>query len=222
MKTFAPYFIPAICFLFLCSLSVSAQPHIYPKNGEDGLPGTESNSFLIGWQTIPNAIGYQYVMSDNPRCFVGCSGDTRFQTVTDTFAVEFNLQQDHWYYWITRIIYVNGDTSLWSTISSFVTTGIEDSPQMITPTNPTAHEGLTLHIDWGLDPNAVELNYRLININGYEMIADSYSKPHPDLRFDRFSIPTPALPGGYYVLEVRIRRTNSLIETRQTLKLLIR
>lgn len=212
----------ACCFVVLSVSSSYGQIHAYPENGGQGVPGTEPNSFLFGWNSTPNVIGYQYVVSDNPRCFVGCSGDTRFRTVFDTVGVEFNLQKDHWYYWITRIIYANKDTSLWSPISSFLTTAAEASPRMVNPPNPIESDDIPFNIDWGLDPDAIQLNYRLVNIQGHQLIRGSYDKPHPDIRFDQYALPIESLPGGYYILEIRVKRANSLVETRQTLKLMIR
>lgn len=212
----------ACLFVVLSFSSSYSQIHAYPENGGAGVAGTEPNSFLFGWKAVPNVIGYQYVVSDNPRCFVGCSGDTRFRTVTDTLGVEFNMQKDHWYYWITRIIYANKDTSLWSSISSFLTTEAEASPKMINPPNPIESSRIPLNIDWGLDPDAIQLNYRLVNSQGHQLMQGSYDKPHPDIRFDAFALQIAELPGGYYILEVRVKRANSLVETRQTVKLMIR
>lgn len=93
---------------------------------------------------------------------------------------------------------------------------------MVNPPNPFEGTALPLNIDWGLDPDAVEMNFRLVNMNGYVLSEGNYRKPHPDLRFDSHALPLPSVPGGMYVLEVRVTRANSLVETRQTLKLMLR
>lgn len=123
-----PKYLLKIIFIF-CLSSVHAQTHLEPENGGDGLPGIVTGSFTIKWATVDSFSIYEYIMSDNPLCFTGCPGDTRQKKTISNSVTEFNLQEDVWYYWITRVYYLDGDTSYWSGISSFLAkTPLIDKP----------------------------------------------------------------------------------------------
>ena len=83
------WYIALLLGIGLCAQTAQAQQHVSPRNGAKGVPGPFIHSFVIEWEAVPGAIGYEYVLSDNPLCFAGCPGDTRQERVTNTFAVEY-------------------------------------------------------------------------------------------------------------------------------------
>jgi hypothetical protein len=158
----------SILFVFWANL-VLAQAHLVPLNGADGVSGGISRSFRIGWERIDNALGYEYILSDNPACFEGCPGDTRQANTLDTTAVEYNLQENKWYYWITRIFYDTGDTSYWSPITSFLAKNPPEKPLEdfveIFP-NPIMGENLSFQINWGINPKINSFTIQIYDYDG--------------------------------------------------------
>ncbi|MEO1381963.1 MAG: hypothetical protein AAFV78_01865 [Bacteroidota bacterium] len=152
---------------FLAFLPFSmAQRHLLPEHRGEGVPGPVDNSFVIVWESVPGATGYEYVLSDNRFCFKGCAGDTRESVTRDTFATEFALQPDISYYWITRIFFANGDTSDWTLISRFNTTPVDIRPLFVAAPSPLVGRQLQLFIDWAAIPDIQSLDWELIDLQG--------------------------------------------------------
>ena len=181
------------------------QIHIYPNDGQAGVPGPVPRSFVIGWQHFEGAVNYQYVVSDNPLCFSGCAGDTREGFVADSFVVEFNLEPNRWYYWITRIHFASGDSSAWTLISSFFTEGPEDQARILTVApNPVAGDQVRLRVDWGLNPDARKIQLKLFNQQGNLVKNGLIAKESFVLRFEDVQLPIDDLPSGIYHLRVLV------------------
>ncbi len=208
--------LPLLFFLLLLSTNaLQSQIHRYPENGGAGVAGSIPGSYLIGWNRFEGAIGYEYVVSDNPLCFVGCAGDTRNSVVQDTVVLEYDLTPQKWYYWITRIYFADGDTAHWSPISSFFTESPDDLPRLVTPAqNPVVGNTLSLLIDWARNPEALEMKINLFDQTGYLLRQESYRRNLAGARFEEAQIAVQDLPGGYYFVDVlaetnRNNRNNS-------------
>lgn len=196
-------------FLVNTSLSIS-QPHLAPPDGGDGVAGTIPKSFVIEWAPVEGAIAYEYVMSDNPYCFTGCSGDTRQRVVSAPSATEYNLQTDVWYYWITRIILSPEDTSEWTLISSFFATTPESPGYFVNIyPNPATDDVIRLTLDWGIDPNAKEIAVSLYNSSGQPLRNWVFKKPGNSTRFEEVEIPGEDLISGLYFIQVAVNGGSS-------------
>ena len=198
------------------------QVHSIPENGAKGIPGTVPNSFIIGWKPFEDAIGYEYVVSDNPLCFVGCAGDTRQAMVTDTLAQEFNLQENTWYYWITRIIHASGDTSHWSLISSFFTESPSDSDAKmlsIAP-NPVIYPTLNLRLDWAQNPEANTVEGVIYDQNGNPRREFSFNRLF-GVRFEDIEMSIDGLPAGMYILQARVNGNQNNLNNLFTIKMIV-
>ena len=198
-------FLQAFVLAFLIVAPLQAQIHLYPKEGEKGISGPVPRSFVVGWQHFEGAVNYQYVVSDNPLCFSGCAGDTREGFVADSFVVEFNLEPNRWYYWITRIHFANGDSSAWTLISSFFTEGPEDQARILAVApNPVAGDQIKLRVDWGLNPDAQKIQLKLFNQQGHLVRDELIAKESFVLRFEEVQLPIDDLPSGIYHLRVLV------------------
>ena len=212
-----------LLFLFLINFSpLLAQVHKLPSDGGKGVPGSIPNSFLIGWKGVEGAMGYEYVLSDNPLCFSGCSGDTREAFTTDTFVVEYNLEADKWYYWITRIILSPDDTSHWSLISSFRTENPENSEakMLSVAPNPIRAPNLTLRLDWAQNPEANQVFLSLYDLNGTIRRQTIFNRAI-GLRFEEFSLQVPELPRGIYILKASVNSNQNNLNNQFTIKVII-
>lgn len=216
-----PLFLASVCTFLLSLMMLKAQVHRFPDQGEKGVPGAVHNSFVIGWGGIEGAKAYQYVLSDNPLCFSGCSGDTREKFTEDTVAVEYNMQPDTWYYWITRIIYTKGDTSEWSLISSFFAENPEDSRAKLVSIagNPVSGPELPLRFDWGLNPEASQVKLKLMDLNG-NILRNVLVTRSTGVRFENREIPFEELAPGLYILDVVISGNLNNINNTFTLKVI--
>jgi hypothetical protein len=196
--------IPLIFFAFsLISFDVSSQIHIAPPNGGDGLPGAVSRSFEIYWESIDSASYYEYIVSNNPACFEGCPGDTRQKKTLDTLGVEYNLQENTWYYWITRIYYENGDTSPWTFISSFlaISSEIIDKGQLaVFAPNPTFGD-INIKLDWGVNPEAETITINLYSINGLKVGETVIIEKTGVSRYQKYLLPFSIPTEGVYIAE---------------------
>jgi len=200
--------LPISWLFFFCILLglMQAQTGRFPDTGEAGIPGTVPNSYVIGWEPVEGALGYEYVVSDNPQCFVGCSGDTRQQFVVDTAAVEFNLQAERFYYWIIRTYFSEGDTSAWSFIFSFSTQATDFTRRMIVPApNPIENQQIRLRLDWAQNPEAEGVSLTLINRQGAKVRTADRTYTRQLARFDHIEWEAADLPAGVYVLRADIR-----------------
>jgi hypothetical protein len=194
-------------FLFSLALlgisPLAGQVHRYPENGGQGVAGSVPGAYIIGWNHYEGALAYEYVLSDNPLCFIGCAGDTRNSVVFDSLAVEFNLAPQRWYYWITRIYFPDGDTSHWSPISSFFTENQDDLPKLVAPlNNPVSGPEMTFLIDWARNPEAQEISIKLYNQNGFLLRSLTNRRNLAGARFEEIRVPIDGLPIGIYLVEV--------------------
>ncbi|RMG59128.1 MAG: hypothetical protein D6722_22725 [Bacteroidetes bacterium] len=195
-----------VCLVWLIGLPLlgSAQVHLAPPQRGPGLPGPEAGSFLIVWGAEPGAVAYEYVMSDNPQCFAGCTGDTRQQIVRDTFAIEYGLREGRNYYWITRIHYADGVQSPWTLISAFRAETPAALPLLRVGPNPLYEGPLQLHIDWASDRRWTRLELALLDLQGRPLgITHSPRRQHPLWRLQEARWTLPPLPPGSYVLQYR-------------------
>lgn len=219
------HFRPAIFFgliLFLITDFSLAQIHLAPQSGSDGIPGSVANSFVIKWAAEAGAVDYEYVMSNNRLCFETCPGDTRQQkTGGDTTAIEYDLINDRWYYWITRVIYENGEVSDWSPISNFFTQTPEDQEKIATiAPNPIPNKTLHLNIDWAVNINARSLNVQILNLNG-QFIGEAFQIEKQLERFQRFSVPLAFVPAGTYLLQIAVDEQQNEVSNQFILKMIV-
>jgi hypothetical protein len=188
--------------MLLAEVSCIAQVHLEPANGANGIPGPITNSFIIKWASFDSILYYEYIMSDNPLCFEGCPGDTRQNTTPDTTTTEYNLQEGKIYYWITRMHYVNGDTSFWSVIpSSFIANWTEEEKDeiiKISP-NPCLNKKVVLKVDWGVNPDAKEITISLYSVLGIKKRESVIEKNNTRYQDYEFSVPTLA-QGTYFAV----------------------
>lgn len=191
------------CFVLLClhSFDGIAQTHVLPENGGNGISWRYNKSFVITWEAVENAVAYEYVISDNPLCFRGCSGDTRYAMVKDTVAISFEMQDNKWYYWTTRVI-TETDTSYWSEISSFLTSVPENGPQLFTvfPNPLQTGEPLQISVDWFSNPRAREIEVTLYDTRGNLLSKEKYNKSKGPVRFESFEIRSKVPPGNYIAI----------------------
>lgn len=195
----------AFVFVFFSQSLAFGQFGRFPDNGESGIPGAIPNSYVIGWSPLPGAQGYEYIISDNPQCFEGCSGDTRQQFVRDTASVEFNLQANHRYYWIIRTYFAEGDTSEWSFIYSFTTENTDYSRKMIQAAPSLVSDGvLRLRLDWAQYPEANFIDITLIGLDGRLLGNQSYRTERQLARYQTIEWPLPQLAPGTYIVRADI------------------
>lgn len=144
----------------ICSV---AQSPLLPTKGDPGVPGLVPGSFVVTWSPAPNAVGYQYLITDNELCYENCPGDTRMGITSGTKAVEFDLRAGRNYYWTIRAIFASEDTGRWALNSYFVA---ETPP--ITPilTTFTSSGVLYARIDWGAISGITEINLSIQGLHG--------------------------------------------------------
>jgi hypothetical protein len=171
---------------------------VNPPHGARGAPGPFPHSFTIEWESVPGAIRYEYVLSDNPQCFSGCPGDTRQGFVQGTSTIEYNLQEDTWYYWITRVYFSESEKSVWTNISSFLadTPGISSHIASVAP-NP-ATDVVTVRVDWGVNPAARFVQFTLFDLLGRK-VAGPIRLDKSSLRFESFRVSAEGLAAGVYM-----------------------
>ncbi|MEZ4829551.1 MAG: T9SS type A sorting domain-containing protein [Bacteroidia bacterium] len=200
---------PLIRFLLPLVLFFSARNHpelnpIAFLNEGVKCPGAFPYSYVLGWGGVEGAIAYQYVVSDNPLCFSGCSGDTREGFTADTLLVSFNMEPDQWYYWITRIIFAAGDTSEWSLISSFFTETPEKTARLLSVAgNPVSGKEIILRFDWAINPEASLTEYQLYDTWG-NLMAEGQFLRSAAIRFEEKTLLVPHLPAGLYILKATV------------------
>lgn len=204
-------------------LSVWAQFGRTPDNGEEGIPGTIPNSYVISWQTLPDATGYEYIVSDNPLCFEGCAGDTRQAFVRDTLAIEFNLAPQRRYYWIIRTYLKDGDTTEWSLIYSFNTSQTDFERRMIQPAPSLVEDGvLRFRLDWAQNPRANTLDIKLIGPSGRLLLTRRVQNDETLIRYQNLSWPLPQLGPGTYLVMATVSEEGGLRPITYRLKVQVR
>ncbi len=189
------------CYILAFDISF-AQTHLEPDNGANGISGPVTNSFIITWASVDSAASYEYIVSDNPLCFVGCPGDTRQQNVPDTTATEYNLQEGKMYYWITRVHLLNGDTSYWTGVpSSFLAKWTEKEKDEIIKVapNPCINKEVVINIDWAINPKAEEISIELFSVFGIKVKEAVVQKE--STRFQEVKIYLPAIKKGIYIAQ---------------------
>lgn len=207
---------------FTSMIPCFSQVHVAPANGADGIPGVVPKSFIIEWAPVQGAIAYEYVMSDNPLCFTGCPGDTRQQVVQATTATEYNLQTDIWYYWITRILLETGDTTEWTLISSFFASTPESKGNIIELSqHPSTGENINFKIDWGINPNATEIELGLYTISGQPLRNWVFKKTSNGIRFEDVWVPRESLASGIYLIRSFVNDNLNNPNNSNTLKLIL-
>ncbi len=194
------YFFLLLLYAIVTSPLGYGQNHVLPENGSDGIMWKYNNSFIISWESVTTAVAYEYVISDNPLCFRGCSGDTRNGIVKDTFAISFSMQKNKWYYWVTRVITEN-DTSYWSDISSFRSKIPENSQSLfkLSPNPIAVGRPWNLSVDWLVNPSAKTINIVLYDLKGLIRFQGTYNKSAGGVRFDEFQIDVGPLQSGLYI-----------------------
>jgi hypothetical protein len=213
-------------YILLLTLGITnicfAQEHLEPANGGDGLPGPITSSFIIKWASVDSASNYEYIMSDNPLCFAGCPGDTRQRSTGDTTATEYNLQEGKWYYWITRIYYLNGDTSYWTNISSFLA---KTPPQLepdeivkVSP-NPGLNKIVVLKIDWATIPGAREITVVIQSLLGFQIAEVVVEKS--GIRYQDYSLNLPSNARGTYIASFTVGDNPNNPNNRFTKKIIV-
>ena len=219
--TFKGKFFASLLIVFIAG-HIAAQTHLAPQSGTDGIPGAVLHSFIIQWASEPGAVDYEYVLSNNRQCFETCPGDTRqHKTGSDTTATEMNLIADRWYYWITRIIYENGEVSDWTAISNFYTKTPEGQGKIafIAP-NPVKDKELKITIDWAININARSLTMHILNMNGNEVASPFHIEKEAG-RFQTETVPVFFLPAGIYFIRVEIDEKQSNNANRFILKMIV-
>lgn len=197
-----------VCFIYVtaCMSFVSfgqvapAPQQLSPPNGSAGNSGAVSNSFIIRWDTVPNAAFYQYVISDNHLCFKGCAGDTREGTIGNTSAISYNFPPNRWYYWIVRAILTTGDTTASSGIWSFRTESSDKEAPYITVSLDAPSDKVSIGIEWTIQPDVKKLTYEVLNEAGQKIITNEIIILKQDLaiRQEWFPISVASLQAGTY------------------------
>lgn len=189
----------SISLLLCCCLPMLAQEHAFPIDKGLGEPGPRARSFVIGWHPVPEAIGYEYVLTDNFLCFAGCAGDTRSEIVQDTFTIEYELLIDKQYYWVTRVHFANGETGPWSLISEFWAWTPPVEPILRVAPNPVVGP-FQVQLDWGANPDADLLIVTILNTEGRIMSTPREIRPGSLLRKDAQVWEDVDLAPGTYIL----------------------
>lgn len=144
----AAFYLLTLLFIPLAPLDLSAQVHAYPEDGARGIPGQEDRSYVFGWKAVEGASAYEYILTDNPFCFSNFGCPIQTGTTGDTFAIGRELTEDWSYYWITRVIYANGDSSAWSNPSEFIAQDPPQLPLLSTVPNPNFNNEIRVRLNW--------------------------------------------------------------------------
>ncbi|MCI4670233.1 MAG: T9SS type A sorting domain-containing protein [Bacteroidia bacterium] len=200
-----------------------AQIHDYPKNEARGIPGQEPRSFVFGWRSVEGAQSYEYILTDNPFCFSNFGCPIRAGIVEDTFAIGFGLTEDWSYYWITRVIYQNGDTSAWSNPSSFFAQDPPDRPLITAVPNPSFNGNVQVWLDWSAsnDLDRVELDVfdalgnRVTQTANYEFL-------NSPLRIQPIVLNKEKLPIGMYFVRARPLASDGFVLEDRWIRLVLR
>lgn len=193
----------SICFFLLSAMSLLSQEHLGPIDGRPGTPGTVPGSFLIDWVEIPDAIAYEYVLTNNELCFANCPGDTRQAIVKNSESIEYDLQDSTFYFWITRIIYGVGDTSAWTLPSYFFATAPDLSRPVLVASS--AESGaIRLRLDWSALASAESVSMEVLDFQGKRVAGsdERIRRQGVGRRFIFETIRLPNLPAGNYILRL--------------------
>jgi hypothetical protein len=193
----------SICFFLMSSLAMLAQEHLGPIDGRPGTPGTVPGSFLINWEDIPDAIGYEYVLTNNELCFANCPGDTRMAVVQSSEAIEYDLMDSTFYFWITRIIYGEGDTSAWTLPSYFLATAPDLSRPVIV-TSSTEPGTLRVRLDWSALAAVESVWFEVLDFQGKTVAInkEKIRRQGVGRRFTFETMQAPSVQAGNYILRL--------------------
>lgn len=193
------HIVSLILFYVICLSLSFAQIHLEPPDGGNGIPGPVAGSFVIKWASVDTAIAYEYVMSDIQDCFVGCGGDYRQDTVTDTFATVYNLQENKRYYWITRIHYNNGESNWTFNESDFLAKTPEAVRIVKVALNPLRDKTITVNIDWLVNPDAKKISFELYSISGHKIVTRRFIEKNNAGRYQSYDLSFNTIPKGLYI-----------------------
>ncbi len=176
---------------------------ISPANGAKGNNGPVSGSYIMTWSSVPNAISYEWVNSNNPSCYFGCAGDTRSGITFDTSAIVYYIPDNEWRFWIVRAFLSNGDTTDTNLIFSFLPQKDSLEAPVISITPNPAREFVTISIDWYNNSTTNKLLYTVINMHG-SIIANNKEitlVKNQFIRNEKHKLELPPLsPGIYFVI----------------------
>lgn len=208
-----------VILLLTVVISLEAQFNREPANGSLLIPGPYSRSAIIRWSPLPNAVSYEYVMSDNPNCFSGCSGDTRQKSVPDTSAIEVNLQENVWYYWIVRTYFNDNTDSGWSGVYSFRTFfEVSETLFELYPV-PGFGNDLKFRIDWSVDPTLNSYSVEVYDLFGKQLHdSKSFVKSPAIFKYEEFEAKLPELRAGMYLVIVQFFTYQNRVSNRAVRK----
>ncbi len=190
--------------------SVFPPTQLAPANGTNGIRASASGSYIMIWSSLPNAVAYQWVNSNNHLCFLGCPGDTRTETTADTNTIVYNIPVNEWRYWIVRAFLSNGDTTASTPIFSFLPKkdGTETPLFSIVP-NP-AKEYITVSVDWFSNPQLNKIIYTVIDLYGKTLVANKeyVLAKDPFIRNEKHTLELPPLSPGIYSVIITLDYNN--------------
>jgi hypothetical protein len=189
-----------LMILTCLGLDVLGQSHLAPFYRGGNIPGPVPGSFVIAWEHVPGAVGYDYVLTDNESCTAGCAGDTRESVTADSFAVAYDLREGAVYYWISRIRYADGTASEWSRISRFEAVTPDLRPLVTLAGNPVSDDQLQISLDWAAIGYVSELCYELTDLRGITVSRQTCITRGTASRLDQATLSVAGLPAGLYRL----------------------
>lgn len=223
MKSHAVILFSTLVYLALTLVSTKAvgQKHLAPEDGANGIPWAYDRSFVISWKKGQNDDRYQYLITDNPLCYYGCSGDTRTGVVSDTFAISFNSKKEKWYYWITRTI-SKGDTSRWSGRSSFYANEIERGADLVKiwPNPLPRDRSLQFEADWNVNQRVQKVRVEVFDMQGRKIL-DKWMTRQPGVRFQYFEMNNSELSGGMNIISMTAFDEMGILRNQSKRKFLI-
>ena len=174
-----------------------------PANGANGISGPTSGSYIMTWSSMPNAVSYQWINSNNHLCFYGCAGDTRTGITNDTNVIVYNIPVNEWRYWIVRAFLSNGDTTSSTGIFSFLPKGDGTNVSLFSIAPNPAKEYITVSVDWFSNPKLNKITYTVIDLYGKPIVANkefTLTKA-AFIRNEKHTLELPPLsPGIYFVI----------------------
>lgn len=210
--------------LTLCLPAVIlGQQHAYPANGARGIPGQEDRSFVFGWKSVAGAMAYEYVLSDNPFCFTnfGCAIQTAL--VTDTFGIGFELTEDWSYYWITRVIFPEGDTSAWSNPSEFIAQDPSMQSLIRAVPNPNRENNVQIWLDWNASNDLDRVELTVFDTQGQMVLPPSvYFKEHTPFQIQPIILNKEKLPLGMYFVRARAVASDGFVLNDRWIRVVLR
>ncbi len=180
-----------------------APMQLAPANGATGINGPVSGSYIMTWSSVPNAISYQWVNSNNHLCFYGCAGDTRTGITNDTSVIIYYISDNEWRYWIVRAFLSNGDTTDAYLIFSFLPKkDSTEAPLFSISPNP-AKDFITISLDWYSNSTLNKLSYTVIDFNGRTIAINKEITlvKNQFIRNEKHTLElSPLSPGIYFVI----------------------